>query len=97
LFRSEDQRAALAAASLDAEHALFEDWLARSEPVTGVVISNELFDAFPAHLVERRGDVLHEWYVVEGDNGGLAFELGEASTPELPAYFERLGLLPGDE
>lgn len=95
--RVEDQRAALSAAGLEAEHVLFEDWLTRSDSVTGVVISNELFDAFPAHLVERRGDVLHEWYVVRNRAGGLAFELGEASTPGIGAYFERLGLLPGDK
>ena len=77
--------------------ALFGDWLARSEPATGVAISNELFDAFPAHLVERRGDALHEWYVAAGGDGSLAFELREASTPDLAAYFERLGLLSGDE
>jgi len=95
--RIDDQRAALAAASLDTEHVLVDEWLARSDPVTGVVISNELFDAFPAHLVEMRGDALHEWYVVSSKGGGLAFELGDASTPDLGVYFERLGLLPGDE
>ena len=95
--RIDDQRAALVAAGLEAEHARFEEWLARRQSVTGVVISNELFDAFPAHLVERRGDVLHEWYVVPDEDGGLAFELGDASTQDLATYFERLGLLPGDE
>ena len=94
--RLDEQRRTLEAAGLVAEHALFEDWLTRPEAVTGVVISNELFDAFPAHLVERRGERLHEWHVVTAAGGGFAFELGEASTPELAAHLARLGVTPGD-
>ncbi len=93
--RVEEQRAALAARGHDVRAALFADWLAESEPIEGVVISNELFDAFPVHLVERRGDELREWYVVNAA-GGLQLELGDASTPALAAYFARLGIEPGD-
>ncbi len=57
------QRATLEAAGFTAEHALLDDSLARPERVTGVVISNEFFDALPVHLVTRRGDDLREWYV----------------------------------
>ena len=108
--RLDDQREALAAAGLVAEHALLEEWLSRPEPVTGIVIDNELFDAFPVHLVERRGDTLHEWYVIadsggdgaEGDGSGgdggsgFVFELGPASTPELARHFARAGVTPGE-
>ena len=94
--RLTQQRRTLEERDLQAEHRLLDDWLADDEPLTGVVISNEFFDALPIHLVERRGDELREWTVITAD-GGLQFELGAASTPELAAYFERLGLQPGDE
>ena len=93
--RIEGQRAALAAAGLEARHALLGDWLDEDEPVHGVVISNELFDAFPVHIVERRDARLHEWHVTV-DDGELAFVLDEASTPALGAYFDALGIAPGD-
>jgi SAM-dependent MidA family methyltransferase len=93
--RLEEQRRALEARGLEAEHALVEDWLAREEPVTGVVISNEFFDALPVHLVEQHDDVLHEWYVEDGAEG-FRFALGPASTRELERHFERLGLRPGE-
>ena len=93
--RVEEQGAALAERGHDVRAALFADWLAEPHPIEGVVISNELFDAFPVHLVESRGDELREWYVVRGD-GGLALELGAASTPDLAAYFARLSVEPGE-
>jgi SAM-dependent MidA family methyltransferase len=93
--RVEEQRAALEALGFRAEHALTDEWLARDEPVTGVVISNEFFDALPAHLVERRGDALIECYVTHED-GELRLVTGEPSTDAIAGYFDRLGLLPGD-
>ena len=97
--RIEEQRARLAALGFEAdrvEHALLDDWLAREEAVTGVIISNEFFDALPMHIVERRGEELMEWHVVVDASGALAFELREASTPALRAHFDALGVLPGD-
>ncbi len=94
--RLEAQQRALDTRNLEAEHRLLEDWLADEEPITGVVISNEFFDALPVHLVERRGDALLEWHVTLED-GGLAFVLADASTPDLEAYFADLGLQPGEE
>ena len=94
--RLEAQRRALEARGLEAVYRLLEDWLADDEPIAGVAISNEFFDALPVHLVERRGDRLHEWHVeVGGDSFELA--LGDPSTPDLEAYFARLGLEPGEE
>lgn len=93
--RLEQQRANLAARGFEAEHALTEDWLARGGATTGIVISNEFFDALPVHLVERSGDELREVYVtIEG--GHLALETGNLSAPEVAAYFERLGLRLAD-
>ncbi|MPZ99856.1 MAG: hypothetical protein GEU80_11075 [Dehalococcoidia bacterium] len=94
--RLDAQRAALRAGGFEAEHTLVEDWLSRDAPVTGIAISNEFFDALPAHLVERRGNDLLEWYAAAGEDGALGFELGPASTPALAAHFERLGVLPGE-
>ncbi len=48
---------------------------------TGVFVSNELFDAFPVHLLEYTEDGLKEVYVVAGER--LVETLGELSTPEL--------------
>ncbi|PKN79945.1 MAG: SAM-dependent methyltransferase [Chloroflexi bacterium HGW-Chloroflexi-9] len=93
--RLADQRDALAARGLEGEHVLTEDWLARPEPVTGILISNEFFDALPAHLVERHGGDLLECYVT-ADGDALTLVTGEPSTPALRATFDRLGLLPGE-
>ncbi|MBM4415945.1 MAG: SAM-dependent methyltransferase, partial [Chloroflexi bacterium] len=94
--RVEAQRARLAAHGLGAEHALVDNWLADAEPVQGVVLSNELFDALPVHVVERRGGELHEWHVTAARGGGLAFELGAASTPALAAQLAAVGVEPGE-
>ena len=98
--RLEEQRATLEARAHSARCALLEDWLGEPEPIEGVVISNELFDAFPVHLVERRDGVLCEWHVVAGAGVGegtaLSLELGAASTPDLAAHFARLGRDPGE-
>lgn len=94
--RLADQRRALEERGIEAGHALTEDWLARTERVTGVVISNEFFDALPVHLVERRDGLLHEWYVTTDARGALMLELGTASTPELDAHFATLGVWPGE-
>jgi SAM-dependent MidA family methyltransferase len=63
--------------------------------VTGCVLSNELADSFPVHRVAVEGGALREMYVVRQEDG-FAEELGPPSTPELAAYFDRLGLLPGE-
>ncbi len=63
--------------------------------VSGCVLSNELVDSFPVHRVGVEGGKLLEVYVV-WQEGRFQEELGPPSTPELGAYFERLGLLPGE-
>ena len=94
--RLREQREVLQTREHEAEYILMGEWLNREAPIYGVAISNELFDAFPVHLVERRGTELREWYVVNASEEGLDFEIGEASIPELSQYFEKLGLEPGD-
>jgi len=93
--RLADQQRALARRGLTAEHALFDDWTARAEDLTGIAISNEFFDALPAHLIERRGDDLHEWYV-EADGDAFRLALGEPSTPAIAQRLAALGVTLGD-
>jgi len=60
---------------------------------TGVFVSNELVDAFPAHRVVVRRGALRELWVAAGD-GVLVEEEGPLSTPGLRCAFDRAGLLP---
>ncbi|MCC7415685.1 MAG: SAM-dependent methyltransferase [Acidobacteria bacterium] len=55
----------------------------------GVLVANELLDAFPVHQVVMRGGALREVYV-DAD-----FRIGEGapSTPALGAYLRRLGIV----
>ncbi|MFA7248754.1 MAG: SAM-dependent methyltransferase [Dehalococcoidia bacterium] len=96
------QRAAIAAVGLSARHALLDEWLTDPARMSGVVISNEFFDALPVHLVTRLGESdsveWREWYVARSPDepGALTLVEGPPSTPEIAAYFARLGMLPGD-
>ncbi|MCC6236637.1 MAG: SAM-dependent methyltransferase [Dehalococcoidia bacterium] len=98
--RLEEQRAALERLGLRAEHALLEEWLGRRELVRGVVISNELFDALPVHLLrndgQNDGGRLEEIYVGMREDGALGLESGPLSTPAIAAHLEALGLGPGE-
>ncbi len=99
--RLQEQRAMLAAHELIAQHALLSDWLAAPGKVTGVLISNELFDALPVHLVGRASDpqsdedTLVEWYVTQTADGSFTLEIGAPSSPELARHLEWLGVQPG--
>ncbi len=92
------QRAALEASGIVAEYLLLDDWLARPDRVTGVVISNEFFDALPVHLITRHGNDLREWYVARdpSDADALALVEGAPSTAALAEHFAHLGLQPGE-
>ena len=59
------------------------DELPHFKPVVGCVISNELLDAFPAHVFTVRNRKVLECYVGVGDAGELAFVEGEASSDEI--------------
>jgi SAM-dependent MidA family methyltransferase len=63
---------------------------------TGCILSNELFDAMPVHIVQMSGEGIRELYVgAEGD--AFVERLEPPSTPELALYLERfqVELLPG--
>jgi SAM-dependent MidA family methyltransferase len=59
-------------------------------PAEGCVISNELLDAFPVHVVEKTPLGFSEVYVGLGGNGELAYVLGGLSSIELEAYVAAL-------
>jgi len=58
---------------------------------TGCLLSNELIDSFPVHVVEMTAAGLREVYVTAADTE-MGEELGPLSTPELADYFRDLGL-----
>ncbi len=58
--------------------------------VTGCIVSNEVVDALPAHILEKCDDALAEVYVaVDPDRGRLTEELGTPSSPEVASYLDR--------
>ncbi|BCR04198.1 SAM-dependent methyltransferase [Desulfuromonas versatilis] len=59
----------------------------------GCVLSNELVDAMPVHLIEKQEGALREVFVVERD-GALSEELREPSCPAIEAHLLRLGTGP---
>lgn len=63
------------------------------EGMQGCIISNELIDAFPVHLIEKHADELREVYVVNGENG-FTEELRSVSTSLIDEYFQRIGIEP---
>lgn len=58
----------------------------------GVILSNELLDAFPVHQGRREAGELREVYIAVDDSGALVERLGEPSTPALAARFAELGV-----
>jgi SAM-dependent MidA family methyltransferase len=59
------------------------------ESVTGLMLSNELPDAFPVHRVQKIGEVLKEIFV-EVRDGRFVECLRDLSTPEIQDYLARL-------
>jgi SAM-dependent MidA family methyltransferase len=58
-------------------------------PVVGCVVSNELFDALPVHVVEARGGALLEVYVtVDPTTGALVEALGAPSSEAVAGYLD---------
>jgi SAM-dependent MidA family methyltransferase len=72
------------------------DWLdGLPSHIEGCLLSNEFFDALPVHRIKRASAQLLEVYVTFAD-GRFHETLDQPSTPEIPHYFERLDVLPGD-
>lgn len=80
--------------SPDAGDASVQPIVTDGLPLTGVVgciLSNELLDAFPVHIVEKRDGRLLEVYITLRD-GSLVEELDEPSTRDLRERLEDLGV-----
>jgi len=58
---------------------------------SGIIFSNELLDALPAHRVVKEKGSLQEIYVALGD-AGLCEETGPLSTPAIAEYFKEQGI-----
>lgn len=59
-----------------------------ADTMPSVILSNELIDAFPVHVVEKRGARLYEVYV-DIEDGRLAETLKAAQNAELEDYLDR--------
>ncbi|GAM09825.1 hypothetical protein OR1_02107 [Geobacter sp. OR-1] len=59
--------------------------------INGCLLSNELIDSFPVHLVEQTKEGLREIYVAVNSNGELSEQADEISDQEIAAYLERIG------
>jgi SAM-dependent MidA family methyltransferase len=64
--------------------------LTGEKSITGCLLSNELIDSFPVHLVQQEGGELREIYVVDRDHS-FGEMSGPPSTPELGAYLHEYG------
>lgn len=58
--------------------------------INGCILSNELIDSFPVHLVEQTKDGLREVFVINAGDG-FGEEVAELSSPEIMACLERVG------
>ena len=76
------------------ERVRWVDGFRADEPVH-LVLANELLDALPVHLVRLEGQRLRELYVTV-EAGRLTLAPGEPSSARIEAYFDRLGLVPGE-
>ncbi len=89
----EIQRATLADAGIDAARVRWAGAL--PSRIEGCLLTNELLDAFPVHRVVRRDGDLRE--VCVGLDGDSFVDVECApSTPALAAYFDEIGIVPGD-
>ncbi len=60
----------------------------RTIDAPSVILSNELIDAFPVHIVEKHGELLYEVYVDVLPEGRLCDVLDEPSAPEVGNYLD---------
>jgi SAM-dependent MidA family methyltransferase len=57
--------------------------------ISGCLLSNELIDSFPVHLVEQTREGLREVYVVNTEDG-FGEQVAEISDPEISLYLDRV-------
>jgi SAM-dependent MidA family methyltransferase len=59
---------------------------------SGIIFSNELFDAFPVHRATVREGQLREFYVAVNGKEDFEWTVGPPSTTRLAEYFEQQGI-----
>ncbi|WP_157950944.1 class I SAM-dependent methyltransferase [Peribacillus acanthi] len=57
----------------------------------GIVFSNELFDAFPVHIIEKKEGKLYEVFVIE--ENGLGEKLQELQDPSIFTYLQKYNVI----
>ena len=62
--------------------------MSSTQAMPSVVLSNELIDAFPVHIVEKRSERLYEVFVDVQQDGRLCEVLDKPSTPEVADYLD---------
>lgn len=75
---------------------LSQQELAEQEPVDGVVVSNELIDAFPVHMVKNTTSGWQEAWITLGEQGQLEQSWGSPSR-QFDNYFSLLDWQPQRE
>jgi SAM-dependent MidA family methyltransferase len=84
--------AALSDASLGA-YVVAEDAIDDPEPITGVLLANEVADALPVHRLVIRDGKLRERYVTTSGEGFTELDASLSSEASgVPGYFERAGV-----
>lgn len=66
-------------------------WLDECGPFSGIVFSNEFFDAFPVHVITKEQGVLYECFVA-ARNGRLVEEKAPLRNPDIIHYLDERGL-----
>jgi SAM-dependent MidA family methyltransferase len=82
-YRTEDVR--------EGEDAVEKHPTLQGQPIRvspSVVLSNELIDALPVHIVEKRGERLYEVFVDVQQDGRFYEVLDEPSRPEVAGYLD---------
>ncbi|MDO8426524.1 MAG: SAM-dependent methyltransferase [Deltaproteobacteria bacterium] len=69
-----------------------EDLKELKGPIKGVVVSNELVDSLPVHIVEQRGGLKEVFVSFDNDDGSFVEVLKPPSTPAIEDYFKELDI-----
>ena len=85
-FHRKLQRNQLASFEQASQHISYEEL---GESFTGIIFSNELFDAFPVEVVEKQGDILFEVRITYTDEEGLTEVLRPLEQGVIREYLQR--------
>ncbi|MFD0048368.1 class I SAM-dependent methyltransferase [Actinomycetes bacterium NPDC127524] len=74
------------------DHIVYAESVAELENFEGIIFSNELFDALPVYVVEKKQGVIHEVFL-EMNNGFLTECLRPCKDTELIGYIENQNII----